>query len=77
MAIGRGGRPEVMLVPAGTPAQGVARRPLAGLVEIVGSDDDFEHGQQELRGVIEASLKRTSGLIARGSKARRAKPRGS
>ena len=77
VAIGRGGRPEVMLVPAGTPAQGVARRPLAGLVEIVGSGDDFEHGQQGLRGAIEASLNRTAGLIARGSKARRAKPRGS
>jgi prevent-host-death family protein len=75
VAIGRGGRPEVMLVPAGTPAKGVARRPLSGLVEIVGSEDDLEHGQNELRGALEASLKRTAGLIGRGSKARRAKPR--
>ena len=75
VAIGRGGRPEVMLVPAGTPAQRTARRSLAGLVEIVGSEDDFERGQQELRGTIEASLKRTAGLIARASTPRRAKPR--
>jgi len=75
VAIGRGGRPEVMLVPAGTPARGVTRRPLPGLVEIVGSEDDFERGGKKLRGVIEASLRRTAGLIGRGSKVRRAKPR--
>ncbi len=75
VTIGRGGRPEVMLVPAGTPAQRVVRRPLKGLVEIVGSEEDLEHGQQQLRGAIEESLKRTAGLIARASKPRRSKPR--
>jgi prevent-host-death family protein len=75
VTIGRGGRPEVMLVPAGTPARGVARRPLVGLVEIVENEDDIERGQKELRGVIEASLKRTASLIGGESKARRAKPR--
>ncbi len=75
VVIGRGGRPEVMLVPAGTLAQRVARRPLKGLVEIVGSGGDLERGQQQLRGAIEESLKRTGDLIARASKPRRSKPR--
>jgi prevent-host-death family protein len=63
VAIGRGGRPEVMLVPVGS-ATAVPRRPLQGLVEIVGSDDDFERGRQLLRRDLDASLKQTARLIA-------------
>jgi prevent-host-death family protein len=72
VAIGRRGRPEVMLVPAGSLAQMVKRRPLQGLVEIVGSDEDVERAQRQLRGDIEASLDRTARLILGRARKRRA-----
>jgi prevent-host-death family protein len=64
VTIGRGGRPEVMLVPAGSATPPVARRPLQGLVEIIGSEDDFERGRHQLRRDLDASLRRTARLIA-------------
>jgi prevent-host-death family protein len=71
VAIGRGGRPEVMLVPASTRSMLIARRPLKGLVEIVGSDEDLAHGQRLLRRDIETSLQRTARLISDPPRARR------
>jgi prevent-host-death family protein len=71
VAIGRGGRPEVMLVPASTRSMLIARRPLKGLVEIVGSDEDLAHGQRLLRRDIETSLQRTARLISHPPRARR------
>ena len=64
IAIGRNGRPEVMLVPAGAVTLAVERRPLRGLVEIVGGESDLEGGQQQLRCDIHSSLERTARLIA-------------
>jgi prevent-host-death family protein len=73
VAIGRGGRPEVMLVPASTQSILIARRPLRGLVEIVGSDEELAHGQRLLRQDIETSLQRTARLISDPPRARRAR----
>jgi antitoxin (DNA-binding transcriptional repressor) of toxin-antitoxin stability system len=64
VAIGRGGRPEVMLVPVGAAALAVTRRPLRGLVEIVGSERDLVRGQHRLRRIVDASLERTARFIA-------------
>lgn len=63
VAIGRGGRPEVMLVPAGAATLAVKRRPLQGLVQIVGGERDLERDQHELRRDVDASLERTARLI--------------
>ena len=71
VAIGRGGRPEVMLVPASTRSMLIARQSLKGLVEIVGSDEELAHGQRLLRRDIERSLQRTAGLISDPPRARR------
>lgn len=64
VAIGRNGRPEVMLVPAGAATLAVKRRPLQGLVEIVGGAHDLERSQRQLRHDVQRSLERTAGLIA-------------
>jgi len=63
VAIGRGGRPELMLVPAGAATLAVKRRPLQGLVEIVGGERDLERSQQQLRRDVDASLQRTARLV--------------
>ena len=56
-------------------SQTIVRRPLQGLVEIVGKGEHVRRAQQEIRGEIEASLDRTARLIAgrlrTGSKPRR------
>jgi prevent-host-death family protein len=72
VAIGRRGRPEVMLVPAGSLAQVAKRRPLQGLIEIVGSDEDLERSQRQLRADIEVSLDRTARHILGPTRKRRA-----
>jgi len=41
----------------------VERRPLQGLVEIVGSEDDLKRSQHGLQRDLDASLKRTARLI--------------
>ena len=71
VAIGRGGRAEVMLVPVGSHASGLDRRPLKGLVEIVGPEEDIAAGRRQLRRQVEASLARTARLIARPVRKRR------
>jgi prevent-host-death family protein len=62
--IGRRGRCEAVLAPASGAAISVRRRPLQGLVEIVGSWSDVERAQKVLRRRIEVSLDRTARLIA-------------
>jgi len=64
VAIGRSGRPEVMLVPAAAATLAVSRRPLQGLVEIVGTERDLVRGQVRLRRDLAASLERTTRFIA-------------
>lgn len=64
VVIGRGGRPEVMLVPAGAATTAVTRRPLQGLVEIVGNERDLERSRNQVRRELDASLERTVRLIA-------------
>lgn len=61
-----------MLVPVGSATLAVTRRPLQGLVEIVGSADDLERGRQLLRRNLDASLKRTARLIAGRARTRSA-----
>jgi len=56
VAIGRNGRPEVMLVPAGAATLAVKRRPLQGLVEIVGKERDLEGSQHSV--MVRALLRR-------------------
>ena len=63
VAIGRNGRAEVMLVPAGAATLAVKRRPLQGLVEIVGTERDLDRSQQRLRRDLDTSLERTARLI--------------
>ena len=64
--IGRRGRCEVILAPAAMAADAVARRPLQGLVQIVGSWDEVKQTRRAIRREIEASLERTARLIAGG-----------
>jgi prevent-host-death family protein len=64
VAIGRKGRPEVTLVPAGAATLAVKRRPLQGLVQIVGSERDLERSQQQVRRSVHVSLERTARLVA-------------
>lgn len=68
VAIGRNGRPEVMLVAVGATTLAVERHPLRGLIEIVGSERDLERSQQQLRSDIHTSLEQTARLIAQGSR---------
>jgi len=65
VAIGRGGRAEVMLVPAVSQALDLERRPLKGLIEIVGAIEDLEGGQRQLRRNVDASLTRTANSLLR------------
>jgi hypothetical protein len=63
VAIGRRGRIEAMLAAPDVALAGVRRRPLRGLLEVVGSQEDLDKAQREIRGEIEASLERTAALI--------------
>ena len=71
VAIGRGGRAEVMLVPAASQALDLERRPLKGLIEIVGTVEDLQAGQRQLRRDVDASLTRTARLVVRPVRKRR------
>ena len=62
--IGRRGRCEAVLAPAAAARDTVARRPLQGLVEIIGRWKDVEQAREDIRKEIEASLDRTARLIA-------------
>ncbi|TMB18631.1 MAG: type II toxin-antitoxin system Phd/YefM family antitoxin [Deltaproteobacteria bacterium] len=62
--IGRRGRCEAILAAAAGARDAVVRRPLEGLVEIVGAWKDVERAQEEIRNEIAASLDRTARLIA-------------
>jgi len=61
--IGRRGRCEVILAPAAMAADAVARRPLQGLVQIVGSWDEVKQTRRAIRRDIEASLDDPTGLF--------------
>lgn len=73
VAIGRRGRPEAVLAAAAAPTP-VERRPLAGMVRIVGGWSEVESAQAEIRGSIEESLQRTARLIG-GAPRRRPRSR--
>ena len=74
--IGRRGRCEAILAPAAAARDTVVRRPLQGLVEVVGTWKDVERAQGDIRRDIAASLDRTARLIAgRPSKRRPRRPR--
>jgi len=68
--IGRRGRCEAILAPAAAARDTVVRRPLQGLVEIVGAWKDIARAQLDIRREIAASLDRTARLIA-GKRPRR------
>jgi len=72
--IGRRGRCEAILSPPAMASDAIARRPLQGLVQIVGSWQDVERAREDIRREIEASLVRTARLI-KGDLARPAKRR--
>jgi prevent-host-death family protein len=69
--IGRRGRPEVVLAAPSTARPNVERRSLAGLVEVVGSWDELERAQEEIRLEMSASLDRTARMIGAPSGKRR------
>jgi len=64
IAIGRRGRCEAILAPATGVGHTPVRRPLQGLVEIVGTWEDVERARDEIRQEIERSLDRTARIIA-------------
>jgi prevent-host-death family protein len=73
IAIGRRGRPEVLLT-LPTSVEPKARRvPLRGLVRIVGSWDDVLRAQEEIRIALEQGLERTARLVVGRRKRRRAR----
>lgn len=62
--IGRRGHCEAVLAPAAGPEVRVERRPLTGLVEILGSSIDLGPAQEAIRREIDTSLDRTARLIS-------------
>lgn len=64
IAIGRRGRMEAVIARAGTP-EPVAKRPLRGLIRIMGGGDSLERANEDLRRVVEESLERTALLLVR------------
>jgi prevent-host-death family protein len=62
VTIGRRGRPEVVLLPAGS-SGACEMSPLPGLVQLVG---DVEEGSRAMRGEIGRSLELTAAFIATG-----------
>jgi len=75
IAIGRRGRCEAILMPPSAAAPPIQRRPLQGLMTIVGTSDDFERERAGLRREIERSLERTGRLIVEGRRPRRHRAR--
>jgi prevent-host-death family protein len=69
IAIGRRGRAEAVL--SGAPAVAPARRPLVGLIELVGSWEDVELAHEEIREAIETGLEDTARLLAGPRKRKR------
>jgi len=64
VSIGRRGRVEAVLVaPTAAPHRQVERRPLRGLLTLVGSDTALERAQDEIRRLVAASLERTAKQI--------------
>jgi len=61
VAIGRRGHVEAVLVaPIAAPHRQVERRPLRGLLTLVGSDTALERAQDDIRRLVAASLERTA-----------------
>lgn len=75
VAIGRRGRSEAVLAPPESVAAPVRRRPLQGLMKIVGTPDDLERGRAELRRDIERSLARTAVTLVESARSRRGRAR--
>jgi len=75
VAIGRRGRSEAVLAPPGAVTTPIPRRPLRGLMKIVGTTDDLEQGRAELRREIERSLERTAVTLVEPARARRRRAR--
>jgi prevent-host-death family protein len=75
IAIGRRGRCEAVLVPPSAAASPVQRRPLQGLMTIVGTSDDLDRGRAGLRREIERSLERTGRLLVEGRQPHRQRAR--
>jgi prevent-host-death family protein len=67
IAIGRRGAVEALIVPAGT-AMPVPRRPLRGLIKILG---DLEAGSAEITELFEEGLRRSATLLANSHKKQR------
>jgi len=75
IAIGRRGRCEAVLVPPSTAATPIQRRPLQGLMTLVGTADDLERERAGLRREIKRSLERTSRLLVEGRQPHRHRAR--
>jgi prevent-host-death family protein len=60
--IGRRGRVEAVLVPPGH-ARAVVRRPLQGLVEVIGGPAALHAAEEEIRRQVKESLQRTAQLV--------------
>jgi len=58
VAIGRRGRPEAMLGPVHPPSVG-DRRPLRGLLELVGTPEDVARAENELQALVAEALARS------------------
>jgi prevent-host-death family protein len=66
ISIGRRGRPEAVLVPATSAASALPRRrPLRGLLELVGAPDDLERTQEDIRRLLAESLDRSARQVVR------------
>lgn len=63
VAIGRRGRSEAVLAPPSAVTAPIQRRPLQGLMKIVGTPGHLERGRTELRREVEHSLERTARML--------------
>ena len=70
IAIGRRGRCEAVLAPAAGLASRIERRPLRGLVEVLGDWSDVEAAERRIHAEIEASLEHSARIIASDARAR-------
>jgi prevent-host-death family protein len=72
--IGRRGRPEAVLVPATSAASAPPqRRPLRGMLELVGGPDDLDRTQEEIRRLLAGSLDRSARQVVPPRRRRGAK----
>jgi prevent-host-death family protein len=71
VAIGRRGRPEVVLALPTAVDPETKKVPLRGLLRIVGSWEDMERAQHDIRRDLDAGLDRTARLLVARARKRR------